>query len=438
MDKFWKITKFTVVQQVKGKAFKISTTIILAAVLILSSLVNIIPAIKADKGSKESEAQSEEKSAAFSKIYYLNEAKINADIEGAVKTIFPEVEFENANESLDDLIEKLSSSEAAEVLLDVAKSDEGYNVRVVTAAKCKESLSDDSETLGQLVVSAVENTLLIDNGVSPDKIQEVRTPVNNEVVVAGEKDKTIEERIVEMIFPMVVCIILFYIIYFYGYWVASSIVAEKTSRIMELLLTSTTPLELVTGKCAGMGFLAITQFAAIAIMALLGVQGGGYIAGHFINENAKIFSTASVFSSIPSYKLLIVILFFVLGYILYAVFNALVGATVSRLEDLNTALMPVSFVSVISFYLSYMALMTEGGTIAKVATYVPFSSPFYVPATILSDSVSGTQMVIALLILVAAIAVFILFTAKVYAVVILHTGNRLRFKDMFKIYKTEK
>ena len=75
---------------------------------------------------------------------------------------------------------------------------------------------------------------------------------------------------------------------------------------------------------------------------------------------------------------------------------------------------------------------------AKVATYIPFSSPFYVPATILSDSVSGTQMVIALLILVAAITILILFTAKVYAVVILHTGNRLRFKDMFKIYKTEK
>ncbi len=203
---------------------------------------------------------------------------------------------------------------------------------------------------------------------------------------------------------------------------------------MELLLTSTKPMELVVGKCVGMGFLAITQFASILLTAYISFVGSGAIVKKFIDTSANIFDISAVLGKIPVIQVVLIILFFILGYVLYAIINALVGATISKLEDLNTAIMPVSFISIIGFYLAYAAIMSPESVIGTIATYVPFS----IPSMILSETIGIVQMGVSLLILIATIVVLTLFTARVYSVVILHTGNRLKIKDLFTIFNNEK
>ncbi|WP_346917367.1 ABC transporter permease [Clostridium sp.] len=436
MDNFWKVTKFTVAQQVKGKAFKISTTIILITVLILTSLINFIPAFSGkDEDSKE--ATNGTMNVGIETAYYMDDSDLGIDLEPAIKAVLPNLKFEKATESRASILEKLQTTEDKTVLVSISNEAVGYYVEVITPTSNIVS-SEDGQILAQAVSNVLNNSRLINAGVSQEDLEKLSTPINTQVFTAGDQDDTFEDIIIKSVFPMVACMLLFYIIYFYGYWVASSIVAEKTSRVMELLLTSTKPMELVVGKCVGMGFLAITQFASILLTAYISFVGSGAIVKKFIDTSANIFDISAILGRIPVLQLISIILFFILGYVLYAVLNALVGATISKLEDLNTALMPISFISIMAFYLAFAAIMAPESTIGTIATYVPFSAPFYIPSMILSGTVGMVEMGVSLLILISTIVVLTLFTARIYSVVILHTGNRLKIKDLFTIFGNEK
>ncbi|MFR1709290.1 MAG: ABC transporter permease [Clostridium sp.] len=436
MDNFWKVTKFTIAQQVKGKAFKISTTIILIAVLILTSLINFIPAISG-KDEDNNDSTNGNMSVNIETAYYMDDSDLGIGLEPAIKAVLPDLKFEKATESRATILEKLETTEDKTVLVSISNEAIGYYVEVIIPSNDVVS-TEDGQILAQAISNALNSSRLVNAGVAQEDLQKLSTPINTQVFTAGDQDDTFEDVIIKMVFPMVACMLLFYIIYFYGYWVASSIVAEKTSRVMELLLTSTKPMELVVGKCVGMGFLAITQFASILLTAYISFVGSGAIVKKFIDTSADIFDISGILGRIPVLQVVLIILFFILGYVLYAVLNALVGATISKLEDLNTAIMPVSFISIIGFYLAYAAIMAPESTIATIATYVPFSAPFYIPSMILSGTVGIGAMGISLLILIATIVILTLFTARVYSVVILHTGNRLKIKDLFNIFNNEK
>lgn len=436
MDNFWKVTKFTVAQQVKGKSFKVSTTIILIAVLILTSLINFIPAFSG-KDDDNKEATNGTMNVGIETAYYMDDSDLGIDLEPSIKAVLPNLKFEKATESRASILEKLQTTEDKTVLVSISNEAVGYYVEVITPTGNTVS-SEDGQILAQAVSNVLNSSRLINAGVSQEDLEKLSTPINTQVFTAGAQDDTFEDIIIKSVFPMVACMLLFYIIYFYGYWVASSIVAEKTSRVMELLLTSTKPMELVVGKCVGMGFLAITQFASILLTAYISFVGSGAIVKKFIDTSANIFDISAILGRIPVLQLILIILFFILGYVLYAVLNALVGATISKLEDLNTALMPISFISIIAFYLAFAAIMAPESTIGTIATYVPFSAPFYIPSMILSGTVGMVEMGVSLLILISTIIVLTLFTARIYSVVILHTGNRLKIKDLFTIFGNEK
>lgn len=436
MDNFWKVTKFTVAQQVKGKAFKVSTTIILIAVLILTSLINFIPAFSG-KDDDNKEATNGNMNVGIETAYYMDDSNLGIDLEPSIKAVLPSLKFEKATESRASILEKLQTTEDKTVLVSISNEAVGYYVEVITPTS-KTVSSEDGQILAQAVSNVLNSNRLINAGVSQEELEKLSTPINTQVFTAGDQDDTFEDIIIKSVFPMMACMLLFYIIYFYGYWVASSIVAEKTSRVMELLLTSTKPMELVVGKCVGMGFLAITQFASILLTAYISFVGSGAIVKKFIDTSANIFNISAILGRIPVLQIILIILFFILGYVLYAILNALVGATISKLEDLNTALMPISFISIIGFYLAFAAIMAPESTIGTIATYVPFSAPFYIPSMILSGTVGMVEMGISLLILISTIIVLTLFTARIYSVVILHTGNRLKIKDLFTIFGNEK
>ncbi len=440
-NNFWKVTKFTVAQQVKGKSFKISTTIILAAVLILTSLVNFVPAFM-NKGEEDGAAgggqDNQQMEFSIEKAYYIDESDLGIDLVPTLTTALPGLKFEKATESREDLIKTLDATEESMVLVSITQNEGGYNVEVITPSSDEVVKEDDGYLLAQVIASNLDSGRLLAQGLSPQQVSKLSLPINSISMTAGDEGKGVEDMIVRMGLPMVMCMLLFYLIYFYGYWVANSIVAEKTSRVMELLLTSTKPMELVVGKCVGMGFLAITQFASILLVAFISFVGSGAIVKKFIDANANIFDIGAILGRVPAVQWVLIILFFILGYIVYAVLNALVGATVSKLEDLNTAIMPVSFISVIGFYLAYMGIMSPDSIVGTIATYVPFSCSFFIPSVILSGSISTVSMLISLLILVVTIVLLVLFTSRVYSVVILQTGNRVKIKDLFAIYGREK
>ena len=205
-----------------------------------------------------------------------------------------------------------------------------------------------------------------------------------------------------------------------------SIANEKASRVMETLIVSAKPSHVLIGKCLGMGLLGLAQLSAFLLAAVAGylllVPKDFTIMGMPISLSAFTFSSA-----------VLVLLYFVLGFALYAVMNAVCGALVDKIEDLNSAMMPVAFISMISFYVGYFTAISDtAGIISKFAVYVPFTSPFVVPFKILNSDIPASDIAISIALLLAAVVVVAWFSARLYTASVLRYGKRLRIKELYR------
>ena len=228
-------------------------------------------------------------------------------------------------------------------------------------------------------------------------------------------------------FGIVASMLMFFAVYFYGISVANSVAMEKTSRVMETLVVSAKPSSILLGKCAAMGTAGLVQMAGIILYGVIAYN-------LLVPDGTMIFGMQLSFSGVTPVNLIVIILYFLLGYALYALLYAVCGATVSRIEDISPALMPVSMISMISFYIGYFTSImgNSSGAIEWVARYVPFCAPFGMPFRLLNGSVTVGQCAISLLVMLIAIALVSGLSIRLYKASIMHYGNRLKIKDLFK------
>ena len=210
-----------------------------------------------------------------------------------------------------------------------------------------------------------------------------------------------------------------------------SVASEKTSRVMELLVTSTKPSKIILGKSAAMGLLGLIQLFMVVFTGALTYK-------LTFPENFAIAGQLFDFSSFTPFSLAMIIVYFILGYSLYAMMNAVAGATVSKAEDVNSSVMPISIISIVAFYMGYFSLAVPNGNIAILSSIIPFSSPFSMPCRILATEVPAWQILASLFSLVVTIVFTAWISIKIYSSAILHYGKRLRLKDLMKMSNRNK
>jgi len=225
---------------------------------------------------------------------------------------------------------------------------------------------------------------------------------------------------------ILITMLMFFAVYFFGYGVAMSVASEKTSRIMEIMLTSTKPSKLILGKTAAMGLLGLCQFMALVIIAFLTYKIS-------FPKDYMLFGQSIGFSSFTPFSVLMIFIYFILGYFLYALFNAVAGATVSKAEDLNSAMMPISLITVVSFYMAYGSFMSPDGLLSTVSSLIPLSAAFSMPSRILATEVPAWQVIVSLLVLIASIILMSWISIKLYSRAVLHYGKRLKLNDIMKV-----
>jgi ABC-2 type transport system permease protein len=217
---------------------------------------------------------------------------------------------------------------------------------------------------------------------------------------------------------------LFAVLVFSGQAVAQSVTEEKSSRVVELLLTTLSPRRLLAGKILGVGALGL------ALLIIPGV--GALIAG-------RLAGGEGLPSAAPS-AVALIILWFVLGYILYSVAFAAIGALVSRQEDLNTAILPVNAVLIAAFYLSIVVINTNpDGTVARVAAFLPPLAAMVVPARMILGNMGALGLAVAIAIDLLASAGLILLAARVYEGAILRIGAPVKLRGLLtaRTHRTE-
>ncbi|HET9613374.1 MAG TPA: ABC transporter permease [Candidatus Limnocylindrales bacterium] len=216
-------------------------------------------------------------------------------------------------------------------------------------------------------------------------------------------------------------VLIFITIVIYGMWVASGVVAEKASRVMELLVSAASPRQLVLGKAIGIGLAGATQVAIVLTPAIALLLVEGRIADAVLGPSAGI---APSLSALSPTLLGAFALFYVLGFALYSLIYAAAGSLVSRPEDLQIIALPLSLIA-ITGYLQAILALTGGITwFIRLASFVPFWSPFVMLTRLSVGRVQPIEIVVSVAILVVTIAVTAVIAIRIYAAGVLLYGQR--------------
>ena len=246
---------------------------------------------------------------------------------------------------------------------------------------------------------------------------------------------TAEKMINQFAIGFVLSIVLFMAIILYGQWVAYSVAEEKSSRVMEVILGAASPFELLAGKVVGVGGLALTQYAIIFVPALVVLLLQDQISGFILGQSV---SAASLPPGLSIELLITFGVLFVLGFGLYAVLYAGAAALVSRTEDINAIVAPMTMISVAGYLVavySSTGLIAPDSLLVRVMSFIPFFSPYLILSRMGSGSMSPFEIVVAVALLAVAVPVALWFAARLYAAGVLMYGQRPSMKLMWRVLR---
>ena len=220
---------------------------------------------------------------------------------------------------------------------------------------------------------------------------------------------------------IVFVVLLFITIVIYGMWVATGVAAEKSSRVMELMISAASPRQMLTGKVVGIGAAGLTQYLAIALPALVLLAFQDRIAEAMLGPD---WASGAQFVGLTPALLAGYGVFFLLGFTLFALIYAAMGSFVSRPDDLQTLSLPLSLVAMVGYLTAIVALGGAGGMWVTVASFLPPFSPFVMLARIMVSAVQPWEVLLSVVLLVAAIAVTAVVATRMYATGVLLYGQR--------------
>lgn len=398
MRKFKTVFKFTYLWNIKRTAFVV-TTIIGILLIALSMNFNTIE----DKifGSTTREIAFCDYDDTFS----LTEDSIN-DLG------FEDCNFKKIQKSeIEDIKENIKEGKADEDFLITMYSKEKENIEVYSKSGSKsEIIKSITNYLKTMYISSRAESSNLD----PQVLNNLMSDVPIDLVDSDEAKEG------NMILVYFLILILFIMIFFYGVDVLNSVVEEKNNRIMETLITMSNPLELFFGKVFGVCAVTFTQLAI-------------YIASGFIfvSMNNDILSYLSEFNINIDFKLICYLLvFIILGYLLYAFIFAALGSLVSSTQDSTQAVLPLTFFVIAIMMAGIISLPNLDSTFAKICSFIPFSAPIFMFERAIIAEAPVAQVIISMVILILSVFIVGILSSKVYKRAILHYGKRASYFKM--------
>ena len=404
------VIAFTIKDMVRRKSFIISTLIILILIVIGFNIPNILNIF-----TNEGDASSEDN------ILIIDSTNL---FEGTLQSL-NQMElgytFEIANNevSFEDIKNKIENKDIDEAIIIEQKEDGTYYLRYIVESMTQ--VSSIPEDLINAINTVYTNLQISKLGLTQEQIASLSP--NFEFTIEQTEEQEVSGNIFVI---MLLSIVLFYAIYFCAYQVSSSITTEKTSKIMETLVTSTSPRIIVLGKTIGIGIVGLVQICVIVGVALI-------CANAFLEK--ELLEAVLDMSKFTPYLAIITIVYFILGYFAYALLYALTGSTVSKPEDIQSANTPVAILAVIGFYLSYFTMMNPTSELNQFAAIFPISSPFCMPFRIMMGIASTSEIILSIVVLVITILIIAKVAIKIYSNAILNYGTKMTFKDIVKMYQ---
>lgn len=400
------VAKFTAKDMLGRKSFRFSTLFILVLIVLGCNIPNFINAVSGGEGFEDT-------------ILIVDRDDIFDDNLEALKDSEDfDAKIEITDDSYETIKQKITDGEIASAII-IKKSENLPELEYIVknTATARAISPNLLSSLGYLYTNTQASKL----GLTPTQIQSLMP--NFTITTQQTEETEIGGNIMVM---MLMSLALFYAIYFCAYQVSSSITVEKTSKIIETLVTSTSPRNIVLGKTIGIGVVGLFQMILIIATAVISAK---------IFLPAEIIESMLDLSNITPYLGIMTLVYFILGYFAYALIYALTGSTVSKPEDIQAANTPAVFLCMIGFYLAYFTLTDPTSSLNAVAAILPISSPFCMPIRIMMGLASGVEVAISIAVLVITILVIAKIAIKIYSDAILNYGTKLGLGELFRIYK---
>lgn len=244
-------------------------------------------------------------------------------------------------------------------------------------------------------------------------------------------NETASSSDVAAVLGMVFTLLIYMFIFSYGAMVMQGVIEEKTNRIIEVMISSVKPFDLMMGKLIGIGLVGLTQFAIWAGLLILPLAGGSIL---FKENLAALNVTELLISSNLIELCLYFILYFVGGYMMYASLFAAIGAMVDNQEDTQQYMMPVTFLLIFAFYAGFYSSQNPDGPLAFWTSLIPLTSPI-VMMTRIPFGVPWWELLLSIALLFGTVILIVALAAKIYRVGILMYGKKASYSEIIKWLK---
>lgn len=433
----WKdVFTFTLVQTLKSKAFIVSYVILLSLVLISMPLISMI----------SSKATDTENVSPIKIVYVNNQTTLpQIDFSGLKENeMMSNISFQPLQEDYNTVSNRIESSETSSVILTINDTQGAYSLDFVRASEGP--VKDNSlYSLGTAVSEQFEKFRIATLGITPEQITMLQAPVNASVSMTDvngtpiiKKDTSITMNEYWFIYGLLFVVLMVNMMA--STQIATSIVTEKSTRVIEYLLTSVKPLALMIGKILAMLLAVLIQMGSMVLMVFISNK----ITSSFLSNGTNMLSSfipKDIFHNLNIINIIFCFISIALGLLFYATLAGLAGATVSKIEELREGLQLFSLTNIVGVYIGLGAassLMNGENPFVTFSFLFPLSSPFILPGAILIGKTSLPLIVGAIALQIVFIILLVMFVAKVFEALILHNGTRIKVKDLFKLSKTMK
>lgn len=408
MNKFWIMLSHTYKNKIMAKSFIISTVITVLLVLVVTNLESIISLFQGDD-AKEKIAVVDE----TNELYPVFSKQLKAvDTDGDL-----DVKLSKQSE---DEVTKQVKDESLDGMLIIKRDEKGTISGTFKAL----TISDEStyQTLQQALTQTKTAVGTAELGVSQETISSLYAPVTVGQKALKEGAKSEEElgQTVGLVYIML--FVIYFSVIMYASMIAMEVATEKSSRVMEILISSMPPIQQMFAKLLGIGLVGITQLAIIIGAGSLSLK---------LNQKSETASSVGGFlnlTDVSATTVIYAVIFFLLGYFLYATLAAFLGSVVSRIEDVQQTITPMTLLVVAGFMIAMFGLNAPDAGFITVTSFIPFFTPMIMFLRVGMLDIPFWQAAVGIGITLLTIVILAVIGARIYKGGVLIYGNSSAFK----------
>lgn len=415
MNKFWIILSHTYLNKLKTKSFIITTLLTVVITLGLTNMSNIIEVF--DKGGDK------EKVAVLDETGQLY-APLKEQMSALNKNLSLK-EFDGTEKEAEKAVEEGEYTGFVQLRYDREQLPEAtYKAMSVADSNI---FTDLQAGLQQMKTMLAASKIRL----TPEQLQQLYEPVTFDKVALEENAKTEEELNQARGLVYVLLFVIYFAVIMYASMIAMEVATEKSSRVMEILISSVSPIKQMFAKILGIGLLSLTQLAVLLSVGYFSIKRNlSSLEGGFFDA----FGFGNVSISTIAYA----VIFFILGYFLYATLAAFLGSLVSRIEDVQQMITPMTLLVVAGFMIAMFGLGQPDSPFIVITSYIPFFTPMIMFLRVGMLNIPIWESVLGISILAGTIVILAVFGARVYRGGVLMYGKSNSFKDIKKALQLTK